>query len=150
MEDEYMELPETADEQVFGHEFSVRERCQQIGISLDNVRYRVGADRFKWLALMAMLKLKSENELFDEVSIDTFFQNIFPRIPNVEHKNPLGCALSYYICISEKIQFKMDEAKLNYIREQVVPSQDILFQNSGLKLQDLVRYIRLYETTFSP
>lgn len=99
---------------------------------------------------MAMLKLKSENDLFDEISIDTFFQNVFPRIPEVEYKNPLGCVLAYYICISEKIQFKMDESKLNYIQEQVVSSQDILFQNSGLKLPDLVRYIRLYETTFSP
>ena len=48
------------EENVFGHEFSVKERCQQIGINLQNARYHVGPDRFKWNCLMAMLKLNIE------------------------------------------------------------------------------------------
>jgi hypothetical protein len=151
MEDEQVLLElETADEQIFGHEFSVRDRCQQIGISLDNVRYRVGADRFKWLALMAMLKLRKDNDLFDDVSIDTFFERVVSKLPDVEHKNPLACVLIYYASISEKIQFQLDETKLNYIQKEVFPAQEFLFQNHGVRLSDLVRYIRLFQSTFSP
>ena len=149
MEEEFLELG-TEDEQIFGHEFSVRERCQQIGISLDNVRYRVGSDRFKWLALMAMLKLRTENDMFDEISIDTFFQRVLIKLPDIEHKNPLGCVLAYYASINDKIQFELDTSKLNYIQKDVYPVQELLFQNHGFRMYDMTRYVRLFEFTFSP
>jgi hypothetical protein len=149
MEDvEFLEL-ETSGEQIFGHEFSVRDRCQQIGISLDNVRYRVGSDRFKWLALMAMLTLRKETEMFDDVSIDIFFERVLPRIPDIGHKNPLATILVFYITITDQLHFKFDPSKFAYIEKEVYASQELFFQNHGVKLQDLIRYIRLFEKHFS-
>jgi hypothetical protein len=150
MDDDEMFPLETGDEQIFGHEFSVRERCQQIGISLDNVRYRVGIDRFKWLALMAMLKLRRDQELFDDISIDVFFERVIPRISNIEYRNPLACILIYYACINDKIQFELDKSKLNYIQNELITNQELMFQSHGVKSTDLVRYIRLYQSIFSP
>lgn len=140
---------------VVHHEYSVRDRCQQIGISLDRVRYRVGIDRFKWLALLSMLKLKSEYNLFDDVDIDGFYQFIVPKLPNVEHLNPLACVLMYHATIlydplTQSIQFKLDNAKLNYILTQLVSKETMLFQEHGVKREDLIRYLRRFELTFSP
>lgn len=146
-EDVFTEF-ETSEEQIFGHEFSVRERCQQIGISMENARYRVGSDRFKWLALMAMLELRRENEMFDDVSIDTFFDSVLPKITDVQHKNPLACILAFYIGMTDELHFILDMNKLLYIQNNVYPSQENLFQLHGLKLPDLVRYIRYFKETF--
>ena len=129
-------------------EINVRERCQQFGISLDNVRYRVGIDRFKWLCLTIMLKFKMENNMLDNDGIERFFQYIIPKIPRAETKNPLACVLVFYSCITESIEFKMDETKLNYIEKDVIPNHDILFRDCGLKFIDLVRYIRLFQSLF--
>jgi hypothetical protein len=114
------------------------------------MRYRVGIDRFKWLALMAMLQLKKDNDLFDDLSIDTFFESIILKIPDVKYKNPLACIIVYYVAINEKIQFEFDSSKLNYIQNDVLPNQELLFQAHGLKFPDLIRYLRLFESTFSP
>lgn len=137
------------------HEYSVRDRCQQVGISFDRVRYRIGIDRFKWLALLSMLKLKSEHNLFDDIDIDGFFQFVVPKLPNAEHMNALASVLMYYITIiydplSQSIQFKVDDAKLNYILTQIVPKETTLFQEHGVKRDDLVRYLRRFQLTFSP
>ena len=99
---------------------------------------------------MAMLRLKKENELFDDLSIDTFFERIIPRIPDVEHKNPLACVIVYYVGINDKIEFELDVSKLNYIQTDIFPNQELLFQTHGLKFPDLIRYIRLFQFTFSP
>lgn len=145
---------ETVDETIH-HEYSVRDRCQQIGISFDRVRYRIGIDRFKWLALVAMLKLKSEQSMFDEVMIDGFYQFVVPKLPNVAHLNPLACVLVYYATIlydplSASIQFRVDHAKLNYIITEIFLKEAFMFQEHGLKPEDLVRYVRRFQLTFSP
>lgn len=143
--EEFMEF-DTAEEQIFGHEYSVRERCQQFGISLDNVRFRVGIDRFKWLAMSAMLSLKKDHDLFDDLSIDIFFERVIPKIPDAQHKNALACVLVYYTCVDPQLHFSFDKNKLEFIEKNVFPSQEFLFQNHGLKLHDLVRYIRLFQS----
>lgn len=132
------------------HEYSVRDRCQQIGISFDRVRYRVGIDRFKWLALLVMLRLKSEYNLFDNASIDSFYQFVVPKLPNVAHLNPLACVLVFHVCLSPTtIQFTVDKAKLNYILSEILPKESRLCQEHGVKRDDLVRYIRRFQLTFS-
>lgn len=140
----------TEDEQVFGHEFNVRERCQQIGITMDNVRHRVGIDRFKWLALMAMIRLQRDRGMFDDVSMESFFERVLPRIPRAERKNPLACVLVFYVGIDDRIQFQVDDAKWNYIQKEVYPNEETLFQSHGVQPMDLVRYVRLFQSTFSP
>lgn len=141
MEDERM---------VFGQEFNVRERCQQIGITMDNVRNRVGIDRFKWLAMMAMIRLRRDRDMFDDVSMELFFDKVVPKIPKVDKKNPLACVLIFYVGIDDRIQFQMDDAKWKYIQNEVFPQEEFLFQSHGVQLVDLVRYIRLFQSTFSP
>lgn len=137
------------------HEYSVRDRCQQIGISFDRVRYRVGIDRFKWLALLAMLKMKTEYRLLDDVDMDGFYQFVVPKLQNAERLNPLACVLMYYASIvydplSQSIQFKLDKTKLNYILTDLFPKETTWFQEHGVKRDDLVRYRRRFELTFSP
>jgi len=139
---------------IYGQEYSVKDRCQQIGITFDNVRYRIGPDRFKWMALLNMLKFRGYNEqlqLFDDFSIDIFFQKIVPNLPNIEYKNPLACILVYYSCIiyeKNEIQFQIDDSKLNYIQKNLMSNFELLFQMNGLKYVDLIRYIRLFQTLF--
>ena len=143
------------EEIIYGHEYSVKERCQQIGISFENVRYRIGPDRFKWMALLNMLKFRGNDEnpqLFDDFIIDIFFQKIVPNIPNIEYKNPLACILIYYSCIiyeNNKIKFHIDESKLNYIQKHLMHHFELLFQTNGLKYNDLIRYILLFQSLFS-
>lgn len=146
METTYFEI-EGVSEDIMGHEYNVRERCQQIGISLDNVRYRVGPDRFKWLALLIMLKLKSEHNLFDESSISYFYDSIITKIPHIEHKNALTSVLVYYSCLSSP-KFMIDKERINFIEKKLLPENEFLFQEHGVKFVDLVRYIRLFQSIF--
>lgn len=153
--EDVLEMELEMSDNVMGQEQSVRERCQHVGISLENVRYRVGSDRFKWLALLAFLKLKTDVNLFDDMAINDFFEYIFPHIKHVEHKNPLASVLVYYITLqvdttSKQIKFELDRSKLNYIQKDLFPQYELMFQQAGLKPADLVRYIRLFQSTFSP
>jgi len=134
---------------IFSNEINVKDRCQKIGISLENVRYRVGPDRFKWLALINMLKLRENHvELFNDDSIDFFFQHVVTKIPKIEYKNPLACVLVYYVSIGIDLKFHLDPSRLDFIEKILIPEKELLFQSQGLKFLDLIRYIRLYQSIF--
>lgn len=134
---------------VFSNEINVKDRCQKIGISLDNVRHRIGPDRFKWLALINMLRLRENHvELFDDESIDFFFQYVIYKIPDFQHKNPLACVLVYYTCISYDLKFHLDQSRLDFVQKILIPEKELLFQGQGLKFIDLIRYIRLFKSIF--
>lgn len=142
------------EEHAIGHEYNVRERCQQYGISLDNLRFRVGIDRFKYAALLLMIRFKTDYSLFDDEMIDAFFQYVLENISDkMEHLSPLACVLVYYACIEftppSTLTFKPDSIKLHYIRDNLFSQEDLLFKENGLKYVDLIRYIRLYESSFS-
>ena len=147
METTYFEV-EGVHEDIMSHEYNVKERCQQIGISLDNVRYRIGPDRFKWLALLILLKLKSEHNLFDEESISYFYDSIITKIPHIEHKNALTCVLVYYSCIKSDGKFEINKERLHFIEKTLLPENEFLFQDHGVKFIDIVRYIRLFQSIF--
>lgn len=147
LEDEFFDVEPSDD--IMAQEFSAKERCQQFGISLENVRYRIGIDRFKWLALLILLKLKNDKKMFDELSLNLFFDKIIPRIPKIEFKNPLACVLIYYSCIQTNLLFEIDFDKIKFILNDLFPDNEFLFQDHGLKLHDLVRYIRLFESIFT-
>lgn len=141
------------EEHAIGHEYNVRERCQQYGISLDNLRFRVGVDRFKYAALLLMIRLKTDYSLFDDEMIDAFFQYVLDNIGDkMDHFNPLACVLVYYACIDftppSTLIFQPDSIKLQYIRDNLFSQEDLLFKENGLKYVDLIRYIRLYESSF--
>lgn len=136
-------------ELVFGNEINVKERCQQFGISLDNVRYRVGTDRFKWICLMCMLKLKNDIKMFSDDEIQHFFDRIIPRIPRIQNKNALACVMASYISIVPMdIRFVIDKTKLQYVTQDVISNQEFLFQQYGCVALDIVRYIRLFSDIF--
>lgn len=149
LENEYLDPVDELNDDIMAQEFSVRERCQQFGISLENVRYRIGIDRFKWLSLLILLKLKNDKKIFDELSLNLFFEKIIPRIPKIEYKNPLACVLVYYSCIQNNFLFEIDNEKIKYIQNDLYPDNEFLFQDHGLKLYDLIRYIRLFESIFT-
>lgn len=141
------------EEHAIGHEYNVRERCQQYGISLDNLRYRVGKERFKYAALLLMIRLKSDYSLFDDEMIDVFFQYVVEHIKDkIEYLNPLASILVYYACLEftppSTLIFKPNSIKLDYIRNNLFSQEDLLFKENGLKYVDLIRYIRLYESSF--
>ena len=150
MDDEYFEI-EGVSEDIMAQEYSVRERCQQLGISLENVRYRIGIDRFKWLSLLILLRFKKEENMFDENMIMFYYESVIPKIKKVEYKNALLCVLTYYICLSNTnpIKFNIDHNRLNFIQKKIMSEYEFLFNEHGVKIYDFVRYIRLFETTFS-
>ena len=139
----------------FGQEYNVKDRCQRIGINLQNARYHVGPDRFKWLCLLAMLKLNegSTQKIFTDEFIDSFFQYIVPKIPKMEYKNALACVLMFFVGIEfetyEHPKFKINKNRLEYIQKTLMIKNDILFQESGIKFIDLIKYIRLFQTIFT-
>jgi hypothetical protein len=143
---DYFEV-EGATEDVMSHEYNVKDRCQQIGISLDNVRYRVGPDRFKWLALLILLKFKNEHNMFDEESISYFYNSVITKIHNLERKNSLLCVLVYYACLDNG-KFKINDERLGFIEKTLLTENEFLFQEHGVKFVDIVRYIRLFQSIF--
>jgi hypothetical protein len=134
-------------EDIISHEYNVKDRCQQIGISLDNVRYRIGPDRFKWLALLILLKFKSEYQMFDEESISYFYDSVVPKIPHVGHKNALTSVLVYYACMNNG-KFQINKDRLQFIEKTLVSENEFLFQEHGVKYIDIIRYIRLFQSIF--
>jgi len=123
------------------YEYNVRERCQHLAISLENVRFRVGIDRFKWISLILLLKLKMESSMFDDEMIDDYFNKVIPKIPKLEYRNPLACVLVYYI--------SLNKSNFNYVKNELYSQQSNLFQEYKVRIEDLVRYIRLFQSTFS-
>lgn len=120
---------------IYENEINVKDRCHRLGISMEQ---RTNEDRFKWLALINMLKLRENHpELYSDEMIDYFFQHFINKVPDIGYKNPLACILVYYI--------SKDEKRLEFVKKILIPEKELLFQNQGLRFIDLIRYIRLFE-----
>ena len=88
--------------------------------------------------------------MFDNASIDAYFQYVVPKIANMEYKNALCCVLIYFVGIefisSDKFRFKLNIEKLNFVHLHLLKRKDLIFKEFNVKYQDLIRYIRYFSS----
>jgi hypothetical protein len=142
-------------EVVFGNEFSAKDRCQQLGIQIENARRGAGDDRFKYLCLLVILFLRKtvSSEDFDDSFLYSFFEKIVPfliRIGNMRYKNPICVVLATFICVDTSksdIVYHFNLSKFQYVLKTVVPQTAEYLKKNGVGSLDLIRYIRMFETS---
>jgi hypothetical protein len=81
-----------------------------------------------------------------------YFESIIPRLGRrAESKNPLACVLMVYITfvVPDIKAYAFDRAKFDGILLDLASRAEFLFADYGLRRQDLVRYVRFFETQFS-
>lgn len=140
-------------EMLFGNEFSAKDRCQQLGIQIDNAQRGSGDDRFKYLCLLVFLFLRYTQPLegFDDSSLNSFFDNVIPVLQKnaMRYKNPLTSVLAAYVCLEyePKFRYSLNISKFNFVKDTIIPTNEEYFKKNGVTIIDLVRYIRFYENS---
>lgn len=144
-------MEDTDVEMLFGNEFSAKDRCQQLGIQIENAQRGSGDDRFKYLCLLVFLFLRHSQPLegFDDPSLNDFFENAIPILQkkNMKFKNPLASILAAYVCLEYEphCRYTLNVSKFNIVKDTIIPSNEDYFKKSGVGVEDVVRYIRYFQ-----
>lgn len=136
---------------LFGNEFSAKDRCQQLGIQIENARKGLGIDRFKYLCLVSFLYLKQQDtDIFDNTALENFFQNVIPKLNNIEYKNPLLCVIVSYLVLEfyPTMKCELSIPKFEYFQNHIYPKNELFFKKNGVYVSDTIRYIRYFLNIF--